>query len=447
MDFKTSTRPAAVVVGLELPESSKQNLHHSLEELRELAASAGCRVIETFTQNRGSVSPRFYIGAGKVEQIRDFCRPNNIELVIFNHDLSPSQIRNLQEALRLKIIDRSELILDIFAQRARTHEAKLQVELAQLKYLLPRLTHLWVHLSRLGGTIGTRGPGETQLETDRRLIRRRLSQLDKEIEQVRTERALHRRARQRQNIPTVTLVGYTNVGKSTLLNALTGSQVGVQDRLFATLDPTTRRLRLANNQEVLFTDTVGFIEDLPPQLIAAFRATLEEVGEADLLIHVADASSPRLKEQMACVFRILEEIGAAGKPMLTALNKIDLVKPDKLPARLLKHQDWVPISAAAGLGLDKLLDRVGRRLAPRRVRLKIKLPYDRMNFLPLIHDRGQVLEEKYLKSGVRIEAEVDSVLADQLKSQVLLDTQPGALLESSPDKPSIKAAKSKKARR
>lgn len=444
MGDNISAQPKAVVVGLELPERSNQNLHHSLAELKELAISAGCQVIKAFSQGRSKINPRFYIGEGKVQEIKDFCQANGVELVIFNHDLSPSQIRNLQEIIKLKIIDRSEMILDIFAQRARTHEAKLQVELAQLQYLLPRLTHLWVHLSRLGGTIGTRGPGETQLETDRRMIRRRLNQLKKDIEDVRTERALHRRRRQRQNIPTVALVGYTNVGKSTLLNALTGSEVVVQDRLFATLDPTTRRLRLSNKQEVLFTDTVGFIEDLPPQLIAAFRATLEEVGQADLLIHVADASSPRLKEQMACVYRVLEEIGAAGKPMITVLNKIDLMAGQPLPAGPTRHQSWVPISAVTLDNLDSLLEKVRQQLEPKRRLFEITIPYSQMNLLPLLHTRGRIIKQKFLKGGVRVTAEVDSVLADQLKSQVLLDKEKNILLESTSVKPFRKAGESKK---
>jgi len=300
----------------------------SLEELALLAVTAGARVVGRTVQRLVRRDPATYIGKGKVEEVASQRFDLGYSTVIFDDELSPSQQRNLEEALKVKVLDRTALILDIFAQHARTREGRLQVELAQHEYILPRLRGQWSHLERLEGRIGTRGPGETQLETDRRLIRDKIRNLKRQIEQVRQQRALHRRRRARQGIPVVSLVGYTNAGKSTLMHALSGADVLVEDRLFATLDPVTRRIRLPSGATALLTDTVGFIQKLPTQLVAAFRATLEELEEATLLLHVVDITHPDAEEQARTVEHTLADLGLAERPRLTVLNKIDLLGAD-----------------------------------------------------------------------------------------------------------------------
>jgi len=346
----------------------------SLDELARLAATAGARVVGRLSQKLHTPSRNCYLGRGKLEELVALRESTGYSLVIFDDELTPVQQRNLEEELKVKVIDRVALILDIFARHAHTHEGKLQVELAQHQYLLPRLAGQWSHLERLGGGIGTRGPGESQLETDRRLIRKKIDNLKKQIERVRKHRMLYRQQRRRSGMPMVSLVGYTNTGKSTLLNTISRAEVAAEDKLFATLDPTTRRLMLPDRSVVLLSDTVGFIRKLPPTVVTAFRATLEEINEADLLLHIVDLSSTSAAEQCRVVENILEDMGIAGKPRITVLNKIDLLldntktwdekealaylcqkceKPDK---------NTVMVSAVKGWGLDNLLKMIGRLL-------------------------------------------------------------------------------------
>jgi GTP-binding protein HflX len=342
----------------------------SLEELGELAATAGARVVGSATQRMRTPAAATYIGKGKVEEVAADARELGANVVIFDDELSPSQQRNLEKALDLKVIDRTALILDIFAMRASTREGRLQVELAQTEYLLPRLAGQWSHLERMEGAIGTRGPGETQIETDRRLIRRRISRLKRDLEAVRMQRTMHRRQRQRNAIPVVALVGYTNAGKSTLMRALSGAKVLAEDKLFATLDPVTRRLRLPSGETVLLTDTVGFIQKLPTGLVAAFRATLEELEDADLLLHVLDISHPHSAEHAQVVASTLQDLGVVDRPTILALNKIDLLEHDGRPVRSLAEAEEllagagagpmnvVPVSATRAWGLDDLLETI-----------------------------------------------------------------------------------------
>jgi len=409
----------AILVGVRLPRDRERaslwTMRDSLEELAQLATTAGAEVVGTVTQSLHEIDPAYLIGRGKVEELVELCAELQADLVIFDHELSPRQQRNLERALNphaqqgavldggrdIKVLDRTALILDIFARRARTREGKLQVEKAQYEYLLPRLAGQWSHLERLGGGIGTRGPGESQLETDRRLVRRRLAQLDEELEEVRRQRSLYRRRRHRRQIPVVALVGYTNAGKSTLLNALTDAGVLAENRLFATLDPTTRRIRLPDGLEVLVTDTVGFIQRLPHSLVEAFRATLEEINEADVLIHVLDISHPNAIAQAAAVQQTLDEIGIEAKPVVTALNKIDLL-PNGLPVEASAFPHAVPLSALHGYGIEELLREVQRVLASDHVRVTVHIPYRAGRLVELFHQRGVVEREEYTDDGTRI---------------------------------------------
>ncbi len=376
--IKTKTETErAFLVGIDSKDSAEGwSIDSSIEELSYLAKTAGAKVVGRLVQKMQRPSSTYYLGKGKLEELikaRENCPYN---MVIFNDELKPRQQRNLEEALNVeevlnvKVIDRTALILDIFARRAQTREGQLQVELAQHQYLLPRLAGQWSHLERLGGGIGTRGPGESQLETDRRIIRKRIQRLERQIEAVRRHRALYREKRRQSRIPVVALVGYTNAGKSTLLNALSRSTVLVEDRLFSTLDPVTRRLALPDGQQVLLTDTVGFIHKLPTSIVAAFRATLEELTEADLLVHVVDITHHDAAEQYQTVLEIMSELGLAGKPQLTVLNKMDMVadnqeEMEKLAlTAVIKPRDdnTLAISALKGWGLDRLLNKVAETL-------------------------------------------------------------------------------------
>lgn len=346
----------------------------SLHELAYLARTAGADVVGTMTQRLHTPSPTYYVGKGKLEQMVEARERTPYDTVIFDDELTPRQQRNLEDALGVKVIDRSALILDIFAHKARTREGKLQVELAQHQYLLPRLVGQWRHLERLGGGIGTRGPGEAQLETDRRLIHKRISLLQEKLEGVRKHRSLYRKRRKEQGIPVVALVGYTNAGKSTLFNALTEAGVGVEDRLFSTLDPVTRRLTLPTGQRFLITDTVGFIHKLPPSIIAAFRATLEELDEADLLLHIVDITHKNAAQQCLTVDKILKDLGLEGRPTITAFNKLDLIVTSEEEFRSLNTapyfgadiplpgEDVVFVSAARSWGVEGLLGKIASRL-------------------------------------------------------------------------------------
>jgi GTP-binding protein HflX len=346
----------------------------SLEELAHLAKTAGTNVVGTLTQRLDAPSPAYYIGRGKIEELIKLRERTQYDTVVFDDELSPRQQRNLEEALGVKVIDRTALILDIFARKARTHEGKLQVELAQHQYLLPRLIGEWSHLERLGGGIGTRGPGESQLETDRRLIRKRIGLLQHKIESVRKQRALYRDHRRETAMPVVALVGYTNAGKSTLFNTLSKASVKVEDKLFSTLDPVTRRLTLPGGQQFLITDTVGFIHKLPPSIIAAFRATLEELDEADLLLHIVDITHRNAANQCLTVEDILRELNLENKARITVFNKLDLALDSEADLKalttipyfeeqiVLPSEYFVLISAAKGWGLDDLLNRIARHL-------------------------------------------------------------------------------------
>lgn len=359
----------ALLVGVETKAPANGwTIDSSLEELSLLAQTAGAEVVGKFTQRLEKPSATYYVGRGKLKEIINFRKQCPYTVVIFNDELSPRQQRNLEDALNAKVIDRTALILDIFARRAQTREGQLQVELAQHQYILPRLAGQWSHLERLGGGIGTRGPGESQLETDRRLIRKRIHRLQRQLEAVRRHRALYRQKRKKNRIPVVALVGYTNAGKSTLLNALSHSDVIVEDKLFSTLDPVTRRLSLPDGRQFLLTDTVGFIHKLPPSIVAAFRATLEELAEADLILHVVDITHHNAAEQFETVKKILTDLGLDNKPQITVLNKLDLVLKDLSDLDALKIPDsisddlMVPVSALKGWGLDKLLDSISIQL-------------------------------------------------------------------------------------
>lgn len=391
----------AILIGMEWGRNdSLWTVDDSLEELKQLADTAGATVIKKFIQKRPKPDPAFFIGRGKVQELALYAQQENIDLCIFDDELSPAQQRNIESVMGIRILDRTALILDIFAQRARTNEGKLQVELAQLQYTLPRIMGKGLMLSRLGGGIGTRGPGETKLEVDRRRIRDRIAFIKDQIEKVKAVRSLHRSKRKKNNVFEVSLVGYTNAGKSTLLNTLTNSDIYAKDQLFATLDPTTRQLTLPNKQEIIITDTVGFIQRLPHQLIAAFRSTLEVVTEADLLVHVIDVSHELYKEQAAAVHEVLKEIGAETKPVITVYNKIDKLPTDsKLADRLALEEDTVCISAAKKLNLESLQQMIESHLKSKAVEVTLCIPYAETAKAAQLHETANVLEQEYTENG------------------------------------------------
>ncbi len=390
-----------LLLGVEWPGAGTWALDDDLVELAELARAAGAEVCATVVQERRRPDSATLVGSGKVVEATDVASAASATLLICNRDLSPRQLRNLTDETKLKVIDRTQLILDIFASRARTREAQLQVELAQLNYLLPRLVGARANLSRTGGGIGTRGPGETQLEVDRRRLRRRLARLEEEIEVVRRDRQTQRGSR--QALPSVVLVGYTNAGKSTLMNVLTGADVLAKDVLFATLDPTARLLKLPDAGEVVLSDTVGFVHDLPHQLVAAFRATLEEVTLADVLVHVVDASSPRRQEQAEAVEAVLAELGAGEQPRITVMNKCDVAGDG----------EGLRISARTGQGLDDLRAAIADALGKGHVRVHVVLPFGPL--VDLAHRRGRVISERYVEAGVELELECPPALAARLE--------------------------------
>ena len=406
----------ALLVGVELPSRQHQvPLAYSLEELERLAKTAGATVLGKHAQQVRNVTPATLIGRGKVDEIQASIKQLDANLVIVDEDLTPAQQRNLETAFKVRVVDRSQLILDIFAQRARSNEGKLQVELAQLEYLLPRLTRQWTHLSRLGGGIGTRGPGETQLEVDRRRIRERIGHLKRRLETVERTRTLQRKERHEVPFATVALVGYTNAGKSTLMNTLTRAGVFVEDKLFATLDPTTRALRLPSGDKVMIVDTVGFINKIPHSLIEAFKSTLEEVSRADLLLHLVDMANPLYDEQIQIIEKVLSEIGAGEIPTLLVPNKIDVV--EELPLRELKSKDVVdvcPISALSGAGVAKLLETVGTILDREKQPFEASFTLAQGNLIALLRERGRIVTENYDGERVHVTALVTPKLAGQL---------------------------------
>lgn len=396
------------LVGAELKNRAAWEVKDSLAELSELAVSAGAEVAGQGTQKLERPIAGTFIGTGKAQVFSDQCRKADVDTVIFDDELSPAQSRNLEKVFECKILDRTSLILDIFAQRAHTREGKLQIELAQLQHLLPRLTRFWGHLSRQKGGIGMRGgEGETQLETDRRRVQDRITRIERELEAVRRQRSTQRAGRQRSQWPLASIVGYTNAGKSTLLNTLTGAATLAEDILFATLDPTTRRLRLPTNQNVLLTDTVGFIRKLPHGLVEAFKATLEEVVEADLLVHVVDLSHPQADEQILAVNAVLEEIGAAGKPTLMVFNKIDrFEKRELLQKNIERFPNAAGISATTGEGISELLAELGALLRPARELVDLSVPHERAAVIARLHEVGQVVERDYKGKTARFKARI-----------------------------------------
>jgi len=397
-------------------EGRGEDWQDSLEELSRLAETAGVEVVGTVTQRREKPDPVHFVGKGKAREIRQIRGDAGAEVILVDGDLSPTQQRNLEEASDTAVLDRTGLILDIFAQRARSREGKIQVELAQLNYLLPRLTGKGTEMSRLGGGIGTRGPGETKLEADRARIRKRITLLRKQVERIGKRRAIERRHRQEAGLPVAALVGYTNTGKSTLLNALSGADVFVEDLLFATLDPTIRRVELGDRREFLAVDTVGFIRNLPHQLVAAFRATLEEVVQADVLVHVVDASHRQMEEQITAARRVLAELGCADAPTVMAFNKCDEVGDRaRLAERVGRERYGTAISALTGEGLGRLLRLIGERLEQALVPVEVVVPWQAQALLSEAHDRGRVLAEEFGENGVALTARVPEDVAERLR--------------------------------
>ncbi len=395
------------LIGVQLSKRTGADLTETMAELAELARTAGAKIIGEGTQRLDRPHAATYIGKGKANEFAEICKQGDVDTVIFDDELSPAQTRNLEGVFDCKVLDRTALILDIFAQRARTREGKMQIEMAQLQHILPRLTGLWTHLSRQKGGIGMRGDGESQLEVDRRRIQDRISKLRRDLKEVKRVRSTQRQGRQRSQWPLASIVGYTNAGKSTLLNALTGAEVLAEDKLFATLDPTTRRITLPTNQNALLSDTVGFIRKLPHQLVESFKATLEEVVEADLLLHVVDVASETAADQIASVNEVLEEIAADDKPTLMVFNKID-----QLPERngnlhwLCEYPHAVCVSAKTGEGLDELQAELGIMLRPVRSCLELQVPASDGATLARIRALGQVDEERYEGDIVHLKARI-----------------------------------------
>jgi len=440
-----SPAETAFLVGVELKnEPSDWSVEDSLEELERLSATAQLEVVGQTYQKIARIDPATYIGKGKLEEIKIWLAELNFDLLVFDDELSPRQQRNLERILGVRVIDRTALILDIFAQHAHTREGTMQVELAQYEYLLPRLTRQWSHLNRQvaagGGRrgrgargagsgpgslgAGLRGPGETQLEIDRREIKQKIAQLRGELEAVRKQRQLHRQQRRKVGIPTVALVGYTNAGKSTLLNALSGADVLIADQLFATLDPTTRRVSLPSGREVLFTDTVGFIKKLPTHLVAAFRATLEEITEADLLVHVIDITHRNAWEQSAAVAEVLNDLGAGRKPVVVALNKVDkMVDLQQLYDWQARFPQGVAVSAAQKTGLEALLSTIEETLQRSMISVKVNLPYRAAELTAVFHEQGSIEWEEYSQEGTIIKGFLPNRLLDVFKEYLVGETK------------------------
>jgi len=433
--YETTSTERAFLMGVELKaRPSLWRIQDSLDELAALVDTAGAVVVGRDWQSLERINPATMIGSGKLAELVERRKTLDFNMLIFDDELSPRQLREIEKAFgndqEFKVLDRTALILDIFARHAQTHEGALQVELAQLEYRLPRLTRAWTHLARqaggraggMTGGVGVRGPGETQLEIDRRNIRNRIAFLKEQLEQVRDQRRQRRIKRKREGIPVIALVGYTNAGKSTLLNALSGADVFAADMLFATLDPTTRRVTLPNGNMALFTDTVGFIQKLPHHLVAAFRATLEEVQEADLLIHVIDTTHSNVIEQIIAVEDTLVEIGAGDKPMIYAFNKIDRLNGQTagdgtpLPDLLARYSDTVPLSALQGRGIDELLDLIEDKLHAQTRYIKVTIPYTQGDLVNLFHQRGVIVSETYVLQGTQIEGWLPTYLIGQFET-------------------------------
>ena len=385
----------------------------SLDELEELARTAGAEVIGRMWQKKEKPDPGTYLGTGRLEELSEFCENNEAELVIADSELSPAQLRSIEKATKVRVIDRTTLILDIFADRARSNEGKLQVELAQLRYSLPRLTGQGTKLSRLGGGIGTRGPGETKLETDKRHIRRRIKSLEDSLEALEKRRGLARARREKDGVETVVIVGYTNAGQSTLMNTLTDAGVLAQDKLFATLDPTSRALTLPDGRKVMLIDTVGFIRRLPHHLVEAFKSTLEEAACAKVILNVSDASDPECPEHIRVTDELLDELGCSGKPIIPVYNKCDLLPEG---ASMFFESDAVAISAIDGRGLDKLLAAIQKALPPTRARAKMLIPYSDGSAASALRKDSVIIAEEYRENGLYFELIADAAMIDRYQS-------------------------------
>ena len=416
LDERIKTQDRAVLVGLNADCFTKEQTatDETLEELEALLETAGGFCTAKVLQNRHTPDAHSFIGEGKAQEVRMLVQATESTMVIFDNELSPGNIRALEEIIGVPVLDRSALILDIFAQRAKTKEGRLQVELAQNKYLLPRLSGMGTSLSRQGGGIGTRGPGETKLETDRRIIRERITRLEAELEQVRQVRSVQRERRIKNSIPVVAIVGYTNAGKSTLLNRLTNAGIPANNRLFDTLDTTSRQLTVSDNLDVVLSDTVGFIAKLPHHLVNAFHATLEELEYADLLLHVIDSSDPNREEHIAVVDRLIAQLAKPGTPVLRCYNKSDLVSPEEIPT----GGDVVAISAADGTGCAALLAAIERALDHARHHVRLCLPYSMGGQVETLHNNAQVLSVDYSAEGIEIEAVLDDILYGRLRDYI-----------------------------
>jgi GTPase len=425
IETRTKRTERVFLVGVELKNDKGGSTRETLDELSELVETAGGVVIGEGVQKMETANAGSYIGKGKAGEFGAWCKENNVDTIVFDDELTPAQSRNLEKIFECKVLDRTALILDIFAQRARTREGKLQIELAQLQHLLPRLTRFWTHLSRQKGGIGMRGgEGESQLEADRRKTQERIFKIKEELDLVRRQRSTQRASRLRQQWPIASIVGYTNAGKSTLLNHLTGAAVLAEDKLFATLDPTTRRLRLPTNQNVLLTDTVGFIRKLPHGLVEAFKATLEEVVQADLLLHVVDASHPQAEEHIEAVNTVLTEIGAEGKPMLMIFNKVDLVPAGGVMSRFLEtYPHAAIISAKTGQGIAELMAELSSALRPIREFLELAVPHERSDIIARLHEVAQVVERDYEGETARFKARIPPHFHHEFEKFVVKELQ------------------------
>ncbi len=411
------------LVGVELKSQPTWQLQDSMEELAQLSTTAGAEVIGQGSQKLDSPHAGTFIGRGKAGEFGALCKEQDIDTIIFDDELSPAQSRNLEKICECKVLDRTQLILDIFAQRARTREGKLQIELAQLQHLLPRLTRYWTHLSKQKGGIGMRGgEGESQLEVDRRKVGERIDRIKRDLILVEKQRATQRAGRQRNQWPIASLVGYTNAGKSTLLNQLTGADVFAEDKLFATLDPTTRRLQLPTNQNVLLSDTVGFIRKLPHGLVESFKATLEEVVQSDLLVHVVDLSHPKAEDQIAAVDDVLKELGVSEKPTLMVFNKLDRFDGDEL---VVKYRDRFPnavaVSAKTGLGIPELLAELGAQLRPLREFVELHVPHDKSAVIARLHEVAQIVERNYEGEMATFKARIPPHFRSEFEPFILKD--------------------------
>ena len=416
MEQYENAQERAILVGLNADCFTQEETatEETLEELEALLETAGGFCTAKVLQNRHAPDAHSFIGEGKAQEVRMLAEATASTMVIFDNELSPGNIRALEEIIGVTVLDRSALILDIFAQRAKTREGRLQVELAQYKYLLPRLSGMGASLSRQGGGIGTRGPGETKLESDRRHIRERINRLEEELERVRQVRGIQRERRIKNSVPVVAIVGYTNAGKSTLLNRLTGAGIPSNNQLFDTLDTTSRQLTVSDNLDVILSDTVGFIAKLPHHLVNAFRATLEELEYADLLLHVIDASDPNREEHIAVVDKLIAQLAKPGTPVLKCYNKSDLVSPEEIPT----GEDVVSISAARGVGMEELLRKIEASLGHARHHVELCLPYSMGGQVETLHDHAQVKRVEYTEKGIELEAVLDEILYGRLRSYV-----------------------------